>query len=151
MLSVPHLTASSTGLVSEEQSDDVQPGIRVRSVPRPAGRRVRPERRPTPTTSASWPLDRVISAEPVLTPRGARRLVDAVAARYAGTRPDVLRWQSHPGTPARRKRGAVPLLLPVIEPVDPTAYATSAVHILEALRDGRAARAVWQALPGERW
>ena len=35
-------------------------------------------------------LDRVVSAEPVLTAE-IRRLVDAVAARYAGTRPDVLR------------------------------------------------------------
>ena len=35
-------------------------------------------------------LDRVVSAEPVLTP-DVRRLTDAVAARYAGTRADVVR------------------------------------------------------------
>ena len=48
--------------------------------------------------------------------------------------------------------GTVPLL-PVIEPVDPTAWGRyqRGEQFLEALRDGRAARAVWQALPGERW
>ena len=82
-----------------------------------------------------------------------RRLVDAVAARYAGTRPDVLRLAIPPRhAGAEKSAGAVPLL-PVIEPVDPTAWGRyqRGEQFLEALRDGRAARAVWQALPGERW
>lgn len=50
------------------------------------------------TGKLGW-LDRVVSPEPVLTPE-IRRLVDAVAARYAGTRPDVLRL----AVPARHAR-----------------------------------------------
>jgi len=97
-------------------------------------------------------LDRVISAEPVLTAE-VRRLVDAVAARYAGTRPDVLRLAIPPRHAAAEKTQRAVPLLPVIEPVDPTGWGryTGGVKFLEALHDGRAARAVWQALPGERW
>ena len=92
MLSVPHLDREFDYLVSAEQSDDAQPGVRVRV--RFHGRLVDAfvlERR-SDTDHAGrlgW-LDRVISPEPVLTAE-VRRLVDAVAARYAGTRPDVLR------------------------------------------------------------
>ena len=92
MLSVPHLDREFDYLVSAEQSDDAQPGVRVRV--RFHGRLVDAfvlERR-TDTDHVGklgW-LDRVVSAETVLTPE-IRRLVDAVAARYAGTRPDVLR------------------------------------------------------------
>lgn len=154
MLSVPHLDREFDYLVSEEQSDDVQPGVRVRV--RFHGRLVDAfvlERRSDTdhVGQLGW-LDRVISAEPVLTPE-VRRLVDAVAARYAGTRPDVLRLAIPPRhAGAEKSAGAVPLL-PVIEPVDPTAWGRyqRGAQFLEALRDGRAARAVWQALPGERW
>ncbi len=92
MLSVPHLDRDFDYLVSAEQSDDAQPGVRVRL--RFHGRLVDGfilERR-TETDhvgNLAW-LDRVVSAEAVLTPE-IRRLVDAVAARYAGTRADVLR------------------------------------------------------------
>src|ERR1700754_5298907 len=92
MLSVPHLDREFDYLVSEEQSDDAQPGVRVRL--RFHGRLVDGfilERR-TKTDHVgklAW-LDRGVSAEAGLTPE-SRRLVDAVAARYAGTRTDVLR------------------------------------------------------------
>src|SRR5580693_10148788 len=92
MLSVPHLDREFDYLVSAEQSDDAQPGVRVRL--RFHGRLVDGfilERR-TDTDHVgklAW-LDRVVSPEAVLTPE-IRRLVDAVAARYAGTRADVLR------------------------------------------------------------
>ncbi|EUA09044.1 yhhN-like family protein [Mycobacterium xenopi 4042] len=51
------------------------------------------------TGKLGW-LDRVISAEPVLTPE-IRRLVDAVAARYAGTRPTCCGWPCRRAMPAR--------------------------------------------------
>src|ERR1700754_2056143 len=92
MLSVPHLDREFDYLVDAEQSDDAQPGVRVRL--RFHGRLVDGfilERR-TDTDHVgklTW-LDRVVSAEAVLTAE-VRRLVDAVAARYAGTRADVLR------------------------------------------------------------
>ena len=92
MLSVPHLDREFDYLVSAEQSDDAQPGVRVRV--RFHGRLVDAfvlERRSDTdhVGKLGW-LDRVVSAERVLTP-DVRRLVDAVAARYAGTRADVLR------------------------------------------------------------
>ena len=154
MLSVPHLDREFDYLVSAEQSDDAQPGVRVRV--RFHGRLVDAfvlERRSDTdhVGQLGW-LDRVISAEPVLTGE-VRRLVDAVAARYAGTRPDVLRLAIPPRHAAAEKTQRAVPLLPVIEPVDPTGWGryTGGVKFLEALHDGRAARAVWQALPGERW
>ncbi|MCV7102913.1 primosome assembly protein PriA, partial [Mycobacterium palustre] len=92
MLSVPHLDREFDYLVSAEQSDDAQPGVRVRV--RFHGRLVDAfvlERRNDTDHAGKlgW-LDRVVSPEPVLTTE-IRRLVDAVAARYAGTRADVLR------------------------------------------------------------
>ena len=85
-------TANSTTWCRAEQSDDAQPGVRVRV--RFHGRLVDAfvlERRSDTdhVGKLGW-LDRVVSAEPVLT-ADVRRLVDAVAARYAGTRADVLR------------------------------------------------------------
>lgn len=154
MLSVPHLDREFDYLVSADQSDDAQPGVRVRV--RFHGRLVDAfvlERRSDTdhVGQLGW-LDRVISAEPVLT-QEVRRLVDAVAARYAGTRPDVLRLAIPPRHARAEKSDAVPPLLPVIDPVDPAGWARygRGEQFLVALREGRAARAVWQALPGEQW
>lgn len=154
MLSVPHLDREFDYLVSAEQSDDAQPGVRVRV--RFHGRLVDGfilERR-TDTDhhgKLGW-LDRVVSPQPVLTGE-IRRLVDAVAARYAGTRPDVLRL----AVPARHarveKETAVPPGPPVVAAVDPSgweAYGRGG-QFLAALAELRAARAVWQALPGDQW
>jgi primosomal protein N' (replication factor Y) (superfamily II helicase) len=154
MLSVPHLDRDFDYLVSAEQSDDAQPGVRVRV--RFHGRLVDgfvlERRNDTDHTGKLGWLDRVVSAEPVLTAE-IRRLVDAVAARYAGTRPDVLRL----AVPARHARvekepAAVPAL-PVVSPVDPSGWETYARggQFLSALSESLAARAVWQALPGESW
>ena len=154
MLSVPHLDREFDYLVSADQSDDAQPGVRVRV--RFHGRLVDAfvlERRSDTDHAGKlgW-LDRVISAEPVLTSE-VRRLVDAVAARYAGTRPDVLRLAVPPRHAGAEKVAGEPPLLPVVEPVGPAGWGRYAKgeQFLEALRDGRAARAVWQALPGENW
>ena len=163
MLSVPHLDREFDYLVSEQMSDDAQPGVRVRV--RFHGRLVDAfvlERRSDTdhVGQLGW-LDRVISAEPVLTPE-VRRLVDAVATRYAGTRPDVLRL-AIPARHAGAER-SVPVTAPPSPPTPESAtpgtaesrsaewdrYARGA-SFLDALGDARAARAVWQALPGEQW
>ncbi|EUA34861.1 primosomal N' (Replication factor Y)-superfamily II helicase-like protein [Mycobacterium xenopi 3993] len=98
------------------------------------------------TGKLGW-LDRVISAEPVLTPE-IRRLVDAVAARYAGTRPTCCGWPCRRAMPARSgktpprsaaRRGAG-------RPAGWEAYGRGG-QFLAALGESRAARAVWQALP----
>lgn len=157
MLSVPHLDREFDYLVSAEQSDDAQPGVRVRV--RFHGRLVDgfllERRNDTDHTGKLGWLDRVVSAEPVLTAE-IRRLVDAVAARYAGTRPDVLRL----AVPARHARverepaATLPLPAPPLPaPVDPAAWEAygRGGQFLGALTESRAARAVWQALPGEPW
>lgn len=154
MLSVPHLDREFDYLVSAEQSDDAQPGVRVRI--RFHGRLVDAfilERRSDTDHPGKlgW-LDRVVSAEPVLTP-DIRRLTDAVAARYVGTRADVLRLAIPPRHAAVEKKPApeLPPLAP--EPVDESGWARygRGEQFLSAIREGRAARAVWQALPGENW
>ncbi|MDT5174899.1 MAG: hypothetical protein QOG37_2150, partial [Mycobacterium sp.] len=158
MLSVPHLDREFDYLVSPEQSDDAQPGVRVRV--RFHGRLVDgfvlERRNDTDHQGRLGWLDRVVSAEPVLTPE-IRRLVEAVAARYAGTRPDVLRL-AVPARHARvekeptRQAGGVPIL-PVLAPVDPSGWEVygRGGQFLTALAESRAARAVWQVLPGEKW
>lgn len=154
MLSVPHLDREFDYLVAAEQSDDAQPGVRVRV--RFHGRLVDAfvlERRSETdhVGKLGW-LDRVVSAEPVLTP-DVRRLADAVAARYGGTRADVLRL-AVPPRHANVEKQPPPQQQPLtVEPVDTTAWAAyrGGQQYVAALYDGRAARAVWQALPGEGW
>lgn len=154
MLSVPHLDREFDYLVSADQSDDAQPGVRVRV--RFHGRLVDAfvlERRfdTDHVGQLGW-LDRVVSAEPVLTPE-IRRLADAVASRYAGTRADVLRL-AIPPRHARAEATQLQTTQPLqFEDVDSAAWARYARgdQFLTALGEGRAARAVWQALPGENW
>ncbi len=154
LLSVPHLDRDFDYLVTAEQSDDAQPGVRVRV--RFHGRLVDGfvlERR-SDTDHAGrlgW-LDRVVSSERVLTPE-VRRLADAVAARYAGTRADVLRLAVPPRHAAVEKQPASDPPAVTARPVDRAAWAAygRGPQFLDALGEGRAARAVWQALPGERW
>ncbi|SEH81876.1 replication restart DNA helicase PriA [Mycolicibacterium rutilum] len=154
MLTVPHLDREFDYLVSAEQSDDAQPGVRVRV--RFNGRLVDAfvlERRSDTDHAGKlgW-LDRVISPEPVLTPE-IRRLADAVAARYAGTRADVLRL-AIPPRHARVEKQDPPQPAPIpAAAVDCAAWSAygRGEQFVAALADGRAARAVWQALPGETW
>ncbi len=154
MLSVPHLDREFDYLVAAEQSDDAQPGVRVRV--RFHGRLVDAfilERRSETdhVGKLGW-LDRVVSAERVLTP-DVRRLVDAVAARYAGTHADVLRLAIPPRHANVEKETPAEPAPVTVAPVDTGRWAQygRGEQFFAALRDGRAARAVWQALPGERW
>lgn len=154
MLSVPHLDRDFDYLVSADQSDDAQPGVRVRV--RFHGRLVDAfilERRSDTdhVGKLGW-LDRVVSAETVLTPE-IRRLADAVAARYAGSRPDVLRLAVPPRHATVEKQVVPDPTARVATEVDATAWSSygGGEKFLGALGAGRAARAVWQALPGEPW
>ncbi|MGW0326230.1 primosomal protein N' [Nocardia sp. NPDC003183] len=92
LLSPAHLDRDFDYLVPAELDEIAQPGVRVRV--RFAGRLVDGyllERLPrSDHTGKMMPLERVVSAERVLTPE-ILRLATAVAARYAGTRADVLR------------------------------------------------------------
>ncbi len=92
LLEPAHLDRDFDYVVPPEMSADAQPGVRVRV--RFSGRLIdgyileRLEK--SPHTGKLMPLDRVVSPERVLTPE-ILRLITAVAARYAGTRADVLR------------------------------------------------------------
>ncbi|HTM83639.1 MAG TPA: primosome assembly protein PriA, partial [Mycobacterium sp.] len=152
MLSVPHLDREFDYLVSPEQSEHARPGVRVRV--RFHGRLVDAfvwERRAdTDHPGKLGRLERVISAEPVLTDE-IRRLVEAVAARYAGSRSDVLRLAIPPRH--ARVEGEQPTApeAPLLDPVDPAGGVRyrAGDQFLAALGEGRAARGVWQALPGD--
>ncbi|ORV15425.1 primosomal protein N' [Mycobacterium celatum] len=154
MLSVPHLDRDFDYLVAAEQSDDAHPGVRVRV--RFHGRLVDGfvlERR-TDTEHVgklAW-LDRVVSPEPVLTPE-IHRLVDAVAARYAGTRADVLRLAVPPRHARVERETPTAPSQPVVASIDRSGWETygRGGQFLTALAESRAARAVWQALPGDPW
>lgn len=154
LLPLAHLDREFDYLVPADFADSVQPGVRVRI--RFAGRLVdgyvveRVESSDH-TGKLGW-LDRVVSPERVLTPE-ISALVTAVAARYAGTRADVLRLAVPPrhakveGEPA----GDMPVIVaPVIDSSAWSSY-THGEAFLDALRASRSPRAVWQALPGEDW
>ncbi|CAJ1583372.1 primosomal protein N' [[Mycobacterium] wendilense] len=154
MLTVPHLDREFDYLVREEQSDDAQPGVRVRV--RFHGRLVDAfvlERRWNTDHQGQlgW-LDRVVSPERVLTAE-VRRLADAVAARYAGTRPDVLRLAIPPRHARVEKETTSAAASFEVAAPDREQWERYAggPAFLTALEEGRAARAVWQALPGESW
>jgi primosomal protein N' (replication factor Y) (superfamily II helicase) len=154
MLTVPHLDREFDYLVSAEQSDDAQPGVRVRV--RFHGRLVDAfvlERRSETdhVGKLGW-LDRVVSPAQVLTP-DVRRLADAVAARYAGTRADVLRLAVPPRHANVEKQPPPEPVAFTATPVDTAAWGAyrGGEQYCAALVHGRAARAAWQALPGERW
>lgn len=96
-------------------------------------------------------LERVVSAEPVLSPRIAA-LARAVADRCAGTMSDVLRL----AVPPRHARTEAAPATPVADrPPRPAAAGWQryprGTAFLDALDQGRAAHACWQALPGEDW
>ncbi len=96
-------------------------------------------------------LERVVSAERVLPPRLVT-LCRAVARRYGGTLADVLRLAVPPRHATVEAEPAAP---PAPAPGEPDGSGwrryPRGPAFLSALRDGRPAHAVWQALPGEDW
>lgn len=176
LLSPAHLDRDFDYLVPPELDEIAQPGVRVRV--RFAGRLVDGyllERLPrSDHTGKMVKLERVVSPERVLTPE-ILRLATTVAARYAGTRADVLRL-AIPPRHARTEAGATKKSTAATESmsdahaadaaestptvgaatessVDTSAWSryTHGEVFVRALRQGRGARAAWQALPGEDW
>ena len=99
------------------------------------------------------PLRRAVSAEPVLS-AGIARLSELVAARYAGTRSDVLRLAVPPRHAATEKQPSPPATGGAPPPSAGADYwrrYTGGDAMVAALAEGRAPRAVWTALPGEDW
>jgi primosomal protein N' (replication factor Y) (superfamily II helicase) len=148
-----HLDRPFDYAVPEKFADVVTPGCRVRV--RFHGRLVDGvvwELGDTTDFAGSLqPLSHVPSGEPVLTAQVAG-LARAVADRYSGTVSDVLRLALPPRRAAAEKKDSpTPAALP--EPPDPTGFARypAGPALLTALAEGKPARAVWTALPGEDW
>src|SRR6201997_237333 len=154
MLTVPHLDREFDYLVGADQSDDAQPGVRarVRFHGRLVDAFVLQRRSDTDHVGELGWLDRVVSPEPVLTSE-VRRLVEAVAARYAGTRADVLRLAVPPRHARAEREARAAQTLGAVASFDVGGWAAyqRGEQFLAALQQRRAARAVWQALPGEQW
>ncbi|GAB2754657.1 primosomal protein N' [Salinifilum aidingensis] len=98
----------------------------------------------------AW-LERVASAEPVLTPE-LLELCRGVAARYGGMVSDVVRLAVPPRSPSGERTAPTG---PAAAPARPAAEAwqryARGPAFLDALAGERGPRAVWQALPGEDW
>ena len=156
-LPLAHLDRPFDYLVPERLADRARPGARVRV--RFAGQLTDGflvERAAATEHQGSLRyLERVVSAEPVLTPEIAG-LARAVADRYAGTLADVLRLaipQRHAATEAasdRARQTGAPALPPRPEPGSWARYPAGR-SFLDALAGGRPARAAWMALPGPSW
>jgi primosomal protein N' (replication factor Y) len=147
-----HLDRPFDYLVPEQFDEQVVAGCRVRV--RFSGRlvdgfvaeRVQQSEHPKPMF-----LEKVVSPEPVLSPQVAQ-LARAVADRYAGTLMDVLRL-AIPPRHARAEAAASPEPVELASPEDMSGWERypRGAAFLEALRAGRQAHAVWQALPDEDW
>jgi primosomal protein N' (replication factor Y) (superfamily II helicase) len=158
-ISLPHLDRPFDYLVPAALAASAVPGalVRVRFAGQLTSGFVLERRTASDHEGRLGYLERVLAAEPVLTPEIAR-VARAVADRYGGTLADVLRLAIPPRhaaasrAPADVTGGADNDELPGQEPQgghwdrypDGTAY-------LAALADGRSPRAVWSALPGSTW
>ncbi|MGA9746485.1 MAG: primosome assembly protein PriA, partial [Nocardioides sp.] len=97
------------------------------------------------------PLRRAVSAEPVLSP-AVERLSGLLAARYAGTRSDVLRLAVPPRHAAVEKQPSA-----TAPPCSPDLAAARAAWepydttLTDDLAGGGTPRRVWSALPGADW
>lgn len=150
---LPHLDRPFDYLIPNDLDAVVQPGSRVRV--RFAGRLLDAwvlERAEASEHDGrlAW-LERGVGEEPVLTPATAR-LFRAVADRWAGTFADVVRL----GVPPRHARAEASAQMEVAPapdaPGDEGWRRYRAGHaFLSAVSEGRPARAVWNALPGEDW
>lgn len=150
-----HLDRPFDYLVPVKLDERVVPGSRVKA--RFAGQDVdgfvldRVER--SEHEGRLMPLRRAVSAEPVLAPSVAR-LCELVAARYAGTRSDVLRLAVPPRHATVEKQPSPPAGAPRVG-VDEarrawSGYAEGAAMV-DALASARSPRTVWSALPGAPW
>ena len=152
MLGLAHLDRAFDYLVDEAMDADAQPGTRVRV--RFSGRLVDGfllERLDKSDHGGrlAW-LERVVSPEQVLTPELAT-LSRAVADRYAGTMPDVLRLAIPPRHARVEKEDvAVPPDFTITAP-DAQGWCRydGGQEFLDTASAGERTRMCWQALPGE--
>jgi primosomal protein N' (replication factor Y) len=159
-ISLPHLDRPFDYLVPDALSAQVVPGsqVRVRFAGQLVSGYVLERLAESDHPGRLGFLERVVAAEPVLTPEIAA-LARAVADRYGGTLADVLRLAIPPRHAAAAK--AANGRPGTANPADPAAPADrgdgfwrryrDGASFLEALAAGRSPRAVWSALPGLTW
>ncbi len=156
LLGISHLDRIFEYRIDTEQDAWAQPGVRVRI--RFAGRLVDGillERSNTQehTGALSW-LDRVISPE-VVYPDFLKRLIEALAERYAGITSDLIR-AAIPSRHAKAEESEVTTswyeLGEVSEP-DLSFWSSYQFgeSFVDAILSGQTARAAWQFAPGEAW
>ncbi len=151
-----HLDRTFDYLVPSAMADEAVPGARVRL--RFAGQEVGGyvlSRGPTSDHQGRLtPLRRVVSQEPVLSPAVAG-LAGELAARYAGTRSDVVRLAVPPRHAATERAEPVqPASPPVFDPEAATAAWSehpAAEAYLRRLAAGESPRAVWSTPPATDW
>lgn len=156
LLGLAHLDRAFDYLVSEAQSADAQPGVRVRI--RFAGRLVDAlvlSREAVSDHDGKLRfIERVVSPE-VVYPERMRTLVDALADRYAGTRSDIIRS----AIPARHVKAEATDTSTLWEELgsveEPDLSGWSAYEhgesFVDAVVAGTVARAAWQIAPGDDW
>ncbi|AXO37672.1 primosomal protein N' [Micromonospora sp. B006] len=178
---LPHLDRPFDYLVPEALDAEAQPGVRVKvrfAGQLVDGWLL--ERAESSEHPKLAYLEKVVSPVPVLSPEVAR-LARAVADRYAGSLADVLRLAVPPrharaekavtaeapsadattdapapdgsSAPAPSAEGPASADADARAEVDPRGWRDypAGPALLRALTDGRPARAVWSALPGEDW
>ncbi|MFL6240690.1 MAG: primosomal protein N' [Actinomycetes bacterium] len=152
-LPLPHLDRPFDYLVPAHLDDLVVPGCRVRV--RLAGRLldgfVLDRSDESEHGGKLAYLDRIVSAEPVLT-REIAALCRAVADRQAGTLADVVRLAVPPRHAAVEKEASQPASTPAAPAeAGPWSRYPAGASFLDALQRGDQPRAVWTALPGPTW
>ena len=164
---LPQLDRVFDYAVPSSMEASAQPGVRVRV--RFAGRLLSGfivgRAADTSITTPLRPLERVVSPEVVLTP-AVNRLIERVAARYAGTFADVVRAavpprharaesQVAPGAdnPVAAGSAAIPVESGVDGVLEPWLDYAHGAALIERLRANRSAglRAVWSQAPAHRW
>jgi primosomal protein N' (replication factor Y) len=160
-ISLPHLDRPFDYLVPAALAEAAVPGcqVRVRFAGQLTGGYLLERRADSDHQGKLGYLERVVSAEPVLTPEIAG-LARAVADRYGGTMADVLRLAIPPRHAAASRSAAGPVPPdgadarsgpdPARETGEWSTY-PDGPSFLSALADGRSPRAVWSALPGPGW
>ncbi|HSE10522.1 MAG TPA: primosomal protein N' [Nocardioidaceae bacterium] len=150
-----HLDRPFDYLVPENMSADAVPGARVKV--RFAGQDVDGFvlARVAESSHAGRlaPLRRAVSGEPVLSPAIAA-LSGSVAARYAGTRSDVLRLAVPSRHATVEKQPSQDAPAPEVDSADAEklwSHYTGGAAFIRHLAQGGVPRAVWSAAPGEDW
>ena len=150
-VSLAHLDRPFDYLVDEAQSEQAQPGtrVRVRFSGQLVGGYVLERRERSDHEGRLSYLERVVSGEVVLVPE-IRALVRSVADRWGGSLSDVLRLAvppRHAGTEAKvvDARPASPPL----PPVDGLARYAGGADLVDSWVGGQAPRVVWPVLPGD--